>query len=233
MSIVVYIPKRILNKYSNTDFYAYSQTWWKPRFVSYIINSDYRKAVHLVPWINKQVLQKEKQAWIQTQKKRITTKYKNHDSIAIECLKTVKGFVTYTGDTTMWKMLEHWNEYHQTIMLKRGDCEDGAILLFVLMLECGIPSNRMLIFAGNVVGGGHAWLGYMPTEYPSEWVFLDWCYWYTNGGVGKRPHYFIAGKKIGQVRYFDKSRNNYTNMWFGFNNKQSFTDLQIPERVEH
>jgi hypothetical protein len=63
-----------------------------------------------------------------------------------------------------------------------GDCEDGAFLLHSLMLNAGIPANRIRTYGGMVeipdsVGeGGHAWTAYR-RESDNEWVVLDTSYY--------------------------------------------------------
>jgi len=58
----------------------------------------------------------------------------------------------------------------------KGDCEDGAILMANMMLLSGVPYWRIRLNAGDVEGGGHAYVTYL-RETDNEWYILDWCYW--------------------------------------------------------
>lgn len=114
-----------------------------------------------------------------------------------------------------------------TVILKNGSilhqCEDGAILMYVLARLAGIPSNRLLLFAGSVNGGGHCWLGYRPVSDPLNFRFLDWCYWPDISLVESRKFYSIIGKQIYSFQTGAyKKDNNYYNIWWAFNEDATY-----------
>lgn len=155
----------------------------------------------------------------------------NPDYQMHEILRWTIRNIKYERDSKVWKLNERWQTPEETAKLRTGDCEDGAILMYALARKKGIPTNRLMIFAGSVVGGGHAWLGYKPTSYPLNWAFMDWCYWADQRMYDTRNLYYINGKTIhgykhshGQV---SGSYNNYLNMWFCFNEERGHHSLKI------
>lgn len=112
-----------------------------------------------------------------------------------------------------------------TVIMKNGiithNCEDGAILLYILCRLKGIPANRLYILAGSVVGGGHCWLGYKPIHYPLNFVFLDWCYGKNGPSMNKvldRDFYHINGTDI-------TGDDSYIELWFAFNEDQGVKSM--------
>jgi len=137
------------------------------------------------------------------------------DEKAKNCLLHVMQHVVYTPDSTDFKLPEVWLFPFETLTLRKGDCEDGAILLANLMLRQGIPYWRIRINAGDVKDPavknskvGHAWVTYL-RESDNEWVVLDWCYWGTEcTSLQKKWH----------------DATNYFNIWFSFNSRYVFKD---------
>jgi hypothetical protein len=83
--------------------------------------------------------------------------------------------------------------------------------------------------AGDVDGGGHAWVAYRPINYPLNWAFLDWCYWIDLKGMDNRSLFFVNKKAItgsymsGGVPTAVMSK--YKSLWFAFNEDVSHPSL--------
>lgn len=195
------------------------------RAVSYILNSGFRKATNLYPWLDAQVATAEIDEILAE-----IPDHEDYDKQALACLKWVRDNIRYIGDVQEWGVDEYWARYNETLLIRSGDCEDGAILLYILCRKKGIPAERLMLFAGDVVGGGHCWLGYKPIEYPLNWVFLDWCYWYQSNDISNRRMFYIDGKSIkGYVLNNHKvtdTYSNYKNIWFAFNEESSHVSLE-------
>lgn len=131
-----------------------------------------------------------------------------HDEMAMNALKYVISHVTYTPDKTQFTLNEEWLFGYETLSLKKGDCEDGAILMANIMLKSGIPYWRIRLNAGNVQGGGHAWVTYL-READNKWYILDWCYW-PNESLNFGRTYREAEK--------------YYSIWFSWNIKYIYAD---------
>lgn len=125
----------------------------------------------------------------------------SHDDIASAALDYVIRRLTYTSDPTQFKLNEAWLFAFETWKLKKGDCEDGAILLANIMLKSGIPYWRIRLNAGDVKGGGHCWVTYL-RESDNQWVVLDWCYW---------PN------EAKDLKLLWKDAENYFSIWFSWN----------------
>ena len=134
-----------------------------------------------------------------------------NDEKALNALNWVKKNITYTSDTTEYGEDEFWAYAYQTLKRKKGDCEDGAILLSNIMLKSGIPYWRIRLNAGDVKGGGHAYVTYC-RETDNEFVVLDWCYWYKDT--------LIKDRKL------HKDEQDYYGIWFSWNLMYSFGKME-------
>jgi hypothetical protein len=76
-----------------------------------------------------------------------------NDIKALEGLKKVRSICSYTGDKGLYGFDEYWAYAYQTLKRKKGDCEDGAILLANILVKSGVPWCRVRICAGNVWDG--------------------------------------------------------------------------------
>ena len=223
MTVIRYSDK-IMEKAGEAIF-ANIDTSFFWSFVYYIINSKYNKSVKLVDWLKEQVDNPSEK--LKDIAKEIPDN-EDYDIQIIEILKYIEDKLTYSGDITEWKMLEHWNTVEETITTWKGDCEDGAILIYVLGRLKGIPANRMHICAGNVEDGGHAWIGYKPKNYPLNFSFIDWCYWYDSNIMGYRNKFSIIYKNITEYTHGTKISvlSKYFDIWFMFNEEKSYPQLK-------
>lgn len=129
------------------------------------------------------------------------------NDIALKCLKWIVGNIEYTSDKKQYNYNEYWAYPYQTLKRKKGDCEDGSILLANIMLKSGIPYWKIRITAGDTPMGGHAYVTYYD-EPRNRWVSLDWCYFPSNKAIKDRIDY--------------KEDKLYGNIWFSFNQKFAF-----------
>lgn len=133
------------------------------------------------------------------------------EEIAYKALCWVIDNVKYTGDIETHKEAEFWQLPEETYATKRGDCEDGAILITSLMRIAGVPAYKVKICAGWVKSGesqgGHAYTIFLRDD--QTWCVLDWCYW--------------ANKKPIKERKQQKEESNYLEIWFTFNDQYSFS----------
>lgn len=119
------------------------------------------------------------------------------DQTAFSCQEFVKKALKYKTDKT-----EFWQFTFETIELGYGDCEDGAILLCSLLLNCGISQDKVKICVGYVQPkptapkGGHAYCKYKNEK--GKWIILDWCY-----------------------------TGDYKEIWFEFNNEKSWANEEM------
>jgi predicted transglutaminase-like cysteine proteinase len=135
-----------------------------------------------------------------------TVSGKDNDTKAMNALRYVINNVVYTSDMITSGRREQWQWADETLKTKKGDCEDGAILMANIMLKSGISYWRIRLNAGDVKGGGHAYVTYL-REKDNKWYVLDWCYW---------PNESL---NFGQLWAVAK---NYFGIWFSWNNKYGF-----------
>lgn len=108
-----------------------------------------------------------------------------YDEIALKALRWVHKNVKYIDEKTAYGLDEFWAFAFETLTIKIGDCDDGAILLANIMLNSGIPYYRIHINKGDVKGGKHLYVSYC-REIDNEFIVLDWCYWFNDLGMSKR-----------------------------------------------
>lgn len=141
------------------------------------------------------------------------------DESAHACQQFVVRLLRYVGDKESAGLEECWQFPNETVAIKTGDCEDGAILMASLILNCGVPSWRIRVTAGLVQSaptapkGGHAYVTYC-RETDNNWVVLDWCYYQDS----RTP---IKSKPIANTVSI------YKDIWFSFNNEFSWSHKQF------
>lgn len=212
---------------------SYIASGYVSGFVSYVLDYRYRKGTELKKWLRKQVSAPD-EALVTAAKDIPNTKHYDEQVIAV--LQFVQRKITYKSDKEVWDTPEYWATAAETWEKKVGDCEDGAILAYVLCRLKGVPADRLYIFAGDVVvpgrstPGGHAWLGYRPEYYPLNWAFLDWCYYYTRYPIESRQLFYVNKKSIKGYQHSGARiigpYDNYQSIWFLVNEDYSHTSLR-------
>lgn len=221
MTIVFRFDKQLVD--NKPELFKHISNSYPKKFVSYLLHSDYRQAVNLEGWIKQQV--DNPSVEINSLSKNIDFGI-DDDETVINVLQAIINILDYVGDVKTWGMPEYWQTAQQTLDLKTGDCEDGAILAYVLCRLKGISPDKLMLFCGDVSVGGHCWLAYRPLEYPLNWVFLDWCYWATEQTIGKRNFYYIKDTTVYGEYPSGSIDERYKNIWFGFNEEQSVLSMK-------
>ena len=89
--------------------------------------------------------------------------------------------INYKSDIKQFNMMERWTLPTETLQRRRGDCEDGSILLIALAATAGVPSERLRLYAPiKVPSGWHACVAYR-REKDDKWVWIEWA-WKRNRG---------------------------------------------------
>jgi len=89
--------------------------------------------------------------------------------------------IRYREDITNYGYEEFWAPPGFTLRKGSGDCEDGAFLIHSLLLNAGVPPERLRTYGGEVKAGdgaqsgGHGWTVYR-RESDNEWVVIDFSY---------------------------------------------------------
>ena len=202
------------------------------KFLTYLIDSKYRKAVELKEWIKDQII-------LPTAKvKEFADSIKNRpnfDEMMVAIMDHVAQRVKYVSDSVKWVMTEKWQTADETVKDISGDCEDGVILQYVLARLKGVPANRLLLFCGDALSPssnklvGHCWLGYRPTNYPLNFAFLDWCWHYNSNLIQDRNLFTVSGRDIFEEKKskfgYSYADSSYKATWFCFNENRSYVDL--------
>ena len=140
----------------------------------------------------------------------------SNDTKALNALKFIRSNIRYVSDKSSYALDEYWAYSYQTLKRRLGDCEDGAILMANITLKSGIPYWRIRLNAGDVKGGGHAYVTYC-RETDNQFVVLDWCYWYK--------HLDIKDRKL------HSEERDYYGIWFSWNQKYSFGNMETMVRA--
>jgi len=144
----------------------------------------------------------------------ISFKTGTYDQRATKCLDWVAKNITYTRDKDMHNRSEFWQYANETMLTRKGDCEDGAILIANMMLASGIPYWRVRPNAGDVKGGGHCYVTYL-REKDNVWYMMDWCYWYYSSKDFKKTW---------------QDAKNYFGIWFSWNTKYIFAKATLDRK---
>jgi predicted transglutaminase-like cysteine proteinase len=137
------------------------------------------------------------------------------DEKALQGLKWVVDNIKYVSDISgYYKSEEYWAYNYQTLKHKEGDCEDGAITLYNILIKSGVPYWKLRLSAGYVINPstekkeGHCYLTYYCEE-KDYWVVLDWC-WYPNlFKINERKDY--------------KDEVGYSDVWFSWNQRYCYS----------
>lgn len=123
-----------------------------------------------------------------------------NDSKMLQILKWVKNNFTYEIDEKRFKVAEKWQTCEESLIFKRMDCEDGAILIYALAIYNKVNIAQLKLCAGNVTEGGHCWIEYLSDEffYEDKWFTIDWCYYYDDS----------------KFKYREAKSNRYKTTWF-------------------
>lgn len=213
--MIISFDKKITKANPQLFDFIESKSIWYP--IYYMIDHRVRDSVNLQKWIKEQLDNPSEELELIA---KTFDKSQEADYIMTDILRWVQKNITYVTDDKTYKVPEKWQTPSETLKLKTGDCEDGAILIYALAQMCGIPDSRLLIFAGSVLGGGHCWLGYRSDEYPLNWCFMDWCYWYDRNTPNNRTKYYIKDTTI-----YDDPKHQYLTIWFAFNSTNSYKGI--------
>lgn len=108
------------------------------------------------------------------------------DEKMLKILKWVKDNITYVPDKKQFNTPDYWTPIDTLLKTRKGDCEDGAILIYAIAYVNGVNPLQLEFVCGDVKGGGHAWIEYAPDEFydytndTMKWFTIDWCYWYDS-----------------------------------------------------
>jgi len=127
---------------------------------------------------------------IEIQVKKIIGSDNSNDSKVYKIEKWVRDNVKYNSDNKQFNMNERWTLPMETLQRKKGDCEDGAILIMSFAVTAGVPSDRLRLYAPIALRGGklHASVAYQ-RESDDKWVWVEWTIEraYSLGDIEKRP----------------------------------------------
>jgi len=126
---------------------------------------------------------------------------------------------------------ENWSFSYQTLGRMNGDCEDGAILLYDILRNAGVPAWKLKLNAGWVQtqqqSGGHVWLSYYvesqfwKSRRDDKWVILDWCF----GDIDTET------KVEDRIRHTDDKR--YGSIDYSFNENNTWSLGKLRSGLDH
>ena len=164
--------------------YIFFKSFFKT-IVKYAINWKYKSTVvDLVEWIKTCEVPNEVKSELKD-----LQRLKKSEGILRQILAYVNRNIEYIGDLERWGVGEYWAKPEETWRMLDGDCEDGAILIYIIAKWLGFTDDELFIVAGNVEGGGHCYLVYRAEnaqEYPIDWCIVDTSTTFINTPSGKK-----------------------------------------------
>lgn len=148
------------------------------------------------------------------------------NSVAHQSQLYVVNNIKYERDVVQFNRKEKYLKASETLRTRKGDCEDGAILMAAIMRKNGIPADRVRVVAGDVTGAGHAYCIFLAdrADGSQQWEIHDWCYY-------PDPKTTTGKKTVWQ----EKGVGQYKKPWFWFNDKEfhSYNNMQHnPQSVD-
>lgn len=122
--------------------------------------------------------------------KRIVRPRDSNDLKVHKIEKWVMQNIQYHSDKKQFNMNDRWTLPWETLQRKKGDCEDGAILLIALAVTAGVSEDRLRLYAPIAMSRGwHAAVAYQ-RESDNEWVWIEWTVKKSHnlGPIEKRPN---------------------------------------------
>lgn len=191
--------------------------------IRYIVDSKVRRSVILGPWLEAQV-----GAAYEIDELRLAAEScvgVNNDLTMRNILRYVCDNFRYITDKARFGSMERWEDIGVVWDAKKGDCESQALVIYCMAFLAGVPFERLFIFAGDVHDpfnnrvAGHAWVSYIPEQYPLSFAFMDSTYYPTLNSMNLRPKFLVKGNQIhGDV-------NEYKNIWFALQAGKSYLNL--------
>jgi len=129
---------------------------WARSFLSWCIDSKYRKYKRVDAFLNEQLLNPDS-TLVETAKK---FRELPPDQAIIGILKFVYEKVTYIPDLENYQREEYWTSAAQTLERKRDDCDGINGLIYVMARIAGIPNYLLYSVLGETTAGYHYWLWY-------------------------------------------------------------------------
>ncbi|MFH1122405.1 MAG: transglutaminase-like domain-containing protein, partial [Pseudomonadota bacterium] len=105
---------------------------------------------------------------------KIVSQRDSNDNKVYKIEKWVMRNIKYRSDKKQFNMDERWTLPMETLQRKKGDCEDGSILIMSLAVTAGVPVERLRLYAPIALPNGwHASVAYQ-RESDDEWVWVEW-----------------------------------------------------------
>jgi len=134
------------------------------------------------------------------------------DEKALAALTFVHDNIQYVHDWQQFGLAEFWMVAEESLFTKKGDCDDGAILLANILVAAGIPGWKVRLTAGWTFDHhGHCYVTYFCSK-TRRWVALDWCFHFDRVPIRHRPDY--------------KQSQIYGEVWFSWTRDQAYGKLE-------
>ena len=148
--------------------------------------------------------------------KKIVSQRDSNDNKVYKIEKWVMRNIKYRSDKKQFNMNDRWTLPMETLQRKKGDCEDGSILIMSLAVTAGVPVERLRLYAPIALPNGwHASVAYQ-RESDDKWVWVEWTVSsvHSQGPIDNRPT-LAQGKNFLPIGYFLEvtSLNPFTMKW--------------------
>jgi len=167
--------------------------------VYYVINSKFRRSVHLQNWIKKQIGNETIEMLGNKFRKILNTD--DRMKAILNHWRNGYGNLDYVGDKTTYGTNEYWATVDEILEKKEDDCDGFMTIIYLTAKASGISDYRLYCVCGLVKGNvGHAYVIYRANnglEFP-----IDGCYWPNTSYSMKTPYFLRKSYNYGETEWW-------------------------------
>lgn len=140
-----------------------------------------------------------------------------NDEKIVRILRWVHDNIEYVTDKDHYGIDEYWGTAFEVFTTRMGDCEDHAVLIYILARLAGVPDTNIRLVAGNVIAPDGKMFGHSYIIYKSDtdtnilndnWKIIDSTAYYDSKWVPQRKYY--------------KDDKRYADVWFQVNSTRYY-----------
>jgi len=177
---------------------------WMISWVTWMIDSKYRKYVFINEFLNDQLYGTTQEVFDLA----MSLKKGSDDVTTHNIQKWVYHNITYVSDTVNFGRVEYWATANEVLEKGKGDCDDLNGLIYILARFAGISELKIYCVLGDTDAGLHFYCVYLSTKFGNL---------YTIDATYRPDLHLIPEKKQFGIKF-----NGYRGISYVFNEENCF-----------